>query len=221
MAYPRVGYQVAGPGKSSSVAWCDPRLVPDSAEWLTGRVGTLVWCNDGGEPEPPPLPKPPAARTPRPATALEPTDPSPMWADAPPPPDDPADPGWSIEPDWSRYAVDPEIPGSQASVTPCPVELPMSDQFDAALWHPRQLYPVNSKHDVIVDVVTLPICAIERSGFAGRSRHPWDGIEEPPTNATPLERAVYEALSCPPIIPNPLAREIDATIGRMSWSIGP
>ena len=50
----RVAYQVAGPGQKPAVAWCDPVVVPNPADWLTARLGRLAWCDAAGvAPEPP------------------------------------------------------------------------------------------------------------------------------------------------------------------------
>ncbi len=179
----RVAYQVAGPGKSSSVAWCDPLLTSDAAEWLTGRLGVLAWCHDGREPEPPPTPQPPAARAPRPAPAAEPVDPPPVWVDAAPPPDDPADPGWQDAPEWMLHAVDPEIPGSSAD-NPAPMELDMYDPPAAeafacpeqALLDPGLFYPRVPRSAALVEPVSMVLRlrpgAISRAAARGGPRAP-------------------------------------------------
>ena len=83
----RIAYQLAGAGKSPSVAWLDPLLVPDPIEWLTARLGALAWCHDGHDPDPPPSPSAPQNRAPH---APRPSDPpaEPVipdwWDDAPP-----------------------------------------------------------------------------------------------------------------------------------------
>lgn len=40
----RATYHLAGPGKSQSVAWFDPGMVPDPAAWLAERLGSLKAC---------------------------------------------------------------------------------------------------------------------------------------------------------------------------------
>lgn len=91
----RSAYQVAGAGKSPSVAWCDPALVPDPAAWLAGHVGMLAWCRTDAEPDPPPSPSAPVDRAPRPPPPDMPADPVPAWPD---------DPGW--QPDTEPADLD-------------------------------------------------------------------------------------------------------------------
>lgn len=49
----RIAYQRAGARMSPAIAWYDPELAPDPAEWLTRRLGPLAWCHTGRDPDPP------------------------------------------------------------------------------------------------------------------------------------------------------------------------
>lgn len=97
----RIAYQPAGAGKSSSVAWVDSLLVPNSSDWLTARLGVLAWCHDGREPDPPPSPSAPQDRAPRvlrtPDPPAEPVIPD-WWDEAPP---------WSLA-DMERAMAEPD-----------------------------------------------------------------------------------------------------------------
>ncbi len=88
-----VAYQVAGAGQKPVKAWADLVLRPDSASFLTARLGPLAWCKIGDvtppDPPDPPQPDPPPAPRPPP--------PAPPAADDEPPPGHPA---------WDRPPVE-------------------------------------------------------------------------------------------------------------------
>jgi hypothetical protein len=49
----RAAYQAAGQGRSPSIAWYDPALIPDPAATIAAMLGELAWCRAASPPTDP------------------------------------------------------------------------------------------------------------------------------------------------------------------------